>query len=275
MHLRTAVIQLNSRDNPTENLATVERFLDHAASMGAQFVGLPEFWTYLGPYAGFAGAAQTIPGPAIERLQEKARRHRMIVHGGSIIESHPDLDGKFYNTSVLIDRSGEIIARYRKIHLFDVDLANGEKHHESERIAPGNEIVTAEVDGVTFGLSVCYDLRFPELFRSLAVRGAQVLMVPAAFTLHTGRDHWEVLLRARAIENLCYVVAPAHVGKYPPNRECFGRSMIVDPWGLVIAQAQDMPAVIMADIDLTQIERARAQLPSLEHRRPEIYSVAL
>jgi len=271
MHLRTAVMQLNSRDNPAENLATVERFLDRAADMGAQFVGLPEFWTYLGPYAGFAEAAQTIPGPAIERLQEKARRHKMIVHGGSIIERHPDLNGKFYNTSVLINRSGEISARYRKIHLFDVDLANGEKHHESERIAPGNEIVTAEVDGVTFGLSVCYDLRFPELFRSLAVRGAQVLVVPAGFTLHTGRDHWEVLLRARAIENLCYVVAPAHVGKYAPNRECFGRSMIVDPWGLVLAQAQDMPTVIMADIDLAQIERARAQLPSLEHRRPEIY----
>jgi len=183
MHLRTAVIQLNSRDNPAENLATVERFLDRAADMGAQFVGLPEFWTYLGPYAGFAEAAQTIPGPAIERLQEKARRHRMIVHGGSIIERHPDLNGKFYNTSVLINRNGEISARYRKIHLFDVDLANGEKHHESERIEPGNEIVTAEVDGVTFGLSVCYDLRFPELFRSLAVRGAQVLVVPAGFTL--------------------------------------------------------------------------------------------
>ncbi len=275
MHLRTAVMQLNSRDNPAENLATVERFLDRAADMGAQLVGLPEFWTYLGPYAGFAEAAQTIPGPAIERLQEKARRYRMIVHGGSIIERHPDLNGKFYNTSVLINRNGEISARYRKIHLFDVDLANGEKHHESERIAPGNEIVTAEVDGVTFGLSVCYDLRFPELFRSLAVRGAQVLMVPAGFTLHTGRDHWEVLLRARAIENLCYVVAPAHVGKYPPNRECFGRSMIVDPWGLVLAQAQDMPTIIMADIDLAQIERARAQLPALEHRRPEIYSAAL
>ncbi len=275
MHLRAAVMQLNSRDNPAENLATVERFLDRAADMGAQLVGLPEFWTYLGPYAGFAGAAQTIPGPAIERLQEKARRHKMIVHGGSIIERHPDLNGKFYNTSVLINRNGEISARYRKIHLFDVDLANGEKHHESERIAPGNEIVTAEVDGVTFGLSVCYDLRFPELFCALAVRGAQILMVPAGFTLHTGRDHWEVLLRARAIENLCYVVAPAHVGKYPPNRECFGRSMIVDPWGLVLAQAQDMPTVIMAEIDLSQIERARAQLPSLEHRRPEIYGAAL
>ena len=195
----------------------------------------------------------------------------MIVHGGSIVERYPTLAGKFYNTSVLINRDGEIVAQYRKIHLFDVQLANGEKHYESERIVPGNEVVTAEMDGITFGLSVCYDLRFPELYRPLALQGAQVLLVPAGFTLHTGRDHWEVLLRARAIENLCYVVAPAQVGTYPPDKQCFGRSMIVDPWGLVLAQAQDMPTVIMTEIDLAQIEQARAQIPCLEHRRPEVY----
>jgi predicted amidohydrolase len=271
MHLRTAVVQVNSRDNPAENLSNVERFLDQAADIGAQFVSLPEFWTYLGPYSGFDNAAQTIPGPVIECLQEKARKYKMIVHGGSIVERHPQLADKFYNTSVLIDRDGEIAARYRKIHLFDVNLANGEKHYESERIAPGNDIVTAEIDGITFGLTICYDLRFPELYRLLTLRGAQIIMVPAGFTLHTGRDHWEVLLRARAIENLCYVVAPAQVGTYPPNRQCFGRSMIVNPWGLVLAQAQDTPAIIMADIDLTQIEQARAQIPCLENRRPTAY----
>ncbi len=272
MHLRTAVIQVNSRDNPAENLSNVERFLDQAADMGAQFVGLPEYWSYLGPYSGFEGAAQSISGPFIERLQEKARKHKMIVHGGSIVERHPKIPGKFYNTSVLINRDGEIVARYRKIHLFDVNLTNGEKHYESERIVPGNEIVTAKIDGITFGLAICYDLRFPELTRLLALRGAQILMMPAGFTLHTGRDHWEVLLRARAIENLCYVVAPAQVGTYPPNKQCFGRSMIVDPWGLVLAQAQDMPAIIMADLDLTRIDAARAQIPCLENRRPEAYS---
>jgi deaminated glutathione amidase len=271
MHLKTAVIQVNSRDNPAENMANVERFLDQAADMGAQFAGLPEYWTYLGPYSGFDGAAQTIPGPFIERLQEKARKHKMIVHGGSIVERHPEIAGKFYNTSVLINRDGEIAARYRKIHLFDVKLNNGEKHYESERIVPGNEVVTAEIDGITFGLAICYDLRFPELTRLLALRGAQILMMPAGFTMHTGRDHWEVLLRARAIENLCYVVAPAQVGTYPPNKQCFGRSMIVDPWGLVLAQAQDMPTVIMADLDLTRIDQARAQIPCLENRRPEAY----
>ncbi|MFL5626824.1 MAG: carbon-nitrogen hydrolase family protein [Ktedonobacteraceae bacterium] len=271
MQLRAAVIQLNSRDNPAENLSTVEHLLDVAANAGAQFVGLPEYWTYLGPYAGFEEAAQTIPGPAIELLQEKARKHKMIVHGGSIVERSSTTPGKFYNTSVLIDRDGAIVARYRKIHLFDVDLANGEKHYESERIIAGNEVVTAELDGITFGLTVCYDLRFPELYCALALRGAQIILVPAGFTLHTGRDHWEVLLRARAIENLCYVMAPAQVGKYPPNRQCFGRSMIIDPWGLVLAQAQDRPMTVVTEIDLAQITAARAQIPSLDHRKPQVY----
>ena len=141
MHLKTAVIQLNSRDNPVENLSKVELFLDQAADMGAEFVSLPEFWSYLGPYSGFDEAAQTIPGPFIERLQEKARRYHMIVHGGSIVEPHPQLPGKFYNTTAIINREGEIAACYRKIHLFDVNLANGEKHYESDRIVPGNEVV--------------------------------------------------------------------------------------------------------------------------------------
>jgi len=271
MHLKVAAIQVNSRNDSAENLANVERLLDQAAGMGAQFVGLPEFWSYLGPAAGFDAVAQTVPGPLIERLQEKAREHHMIVHGGSIVERHPDLPGKFSNTCVLIDSSGELVAKYRKIHLFDVNLANGEQHYESARIVPGDELVTAEVDGITFGLTICYDLRFPELYRLLALRGAQIIMVPAGFTLHTGRDHWEVLLRARAIENLCYVVAPAQVGSYPPDRHCFGRSMIIDPWGLVLAQAPDVPGVTMAEIDLDAIDSVRAQIPSLANRRPETY----
>ena len=270
-YLRTAVIQLNSRGNVAENMSTVEQSLDHAATMGAQFIALPEYWTYLGPYTGFEDAAQTLSGSAITMLQEKARKHKVIVHGGSIVEKHPTITGKFYNTSVLINRDGEIVTQYHKIHLFDVDLANGEKHYESERIVPGNQVVTADIDGIRFGLTVCYDLRFPELFRSLALQNAQILLVPAGFTLHTGRDHWEVLLRARAIENACYVVAPAQIGRYQADRNCYGRSMVIDPWGLVLAQAQDLPTVIVTDIDLSQIERVRAQIPSLQHRRPDIY----
>lgn len=271
MYLRTAVIQLNTRDQLSENMASVEQSLERAGALGAQFVALPEFWTYLGAYKGFEEVAQTLSGPAITLLQEQARKHKMIVHGGSIVEKHPYLAGKFHNTSVLIDANGQIVAQYRKIHLFDVALANGEKHYESERIIPGNQIVTARINGITFGLSICYDLRFPELYRSLALHDAQVLLVPAGFTLHTGRDHWEVLLRARAIENLCYVVAPAQVGSYPPNRHCFGRSMVVDPWGLVLVQAQDRPTVILTEIDLDSIERVRTQIPCLQHRQPQVY----
>ncbi len=270
-YLRTGVIQLNSRGNVDENMSIVEKSLDRAAALGAQFVALPEYWTYLGPYAGFEQAAQTLSGPAMQLLQEKARQHSMIVHGGSIVEKHPTLTGKFYNTSVLINQEGELVAQYHKIHLFDVDLANGEKHYESERIIAGDAVVTAEVDGITFGLSVCYDLRFPELYRALAQRNAQILLVPAGFTLHTGRDHWEVLLRARAIENGCYVVAPGQIGRYQADRNCFGRSMVIDPWGLVLAQAQDQPMVIVTEIDLSQIERVRAQIPVLQHVRPDIY----
>ena len=273
MQLRIAVIQLNSREQFSENMAAVAQALERAAAMGAQVVALPEFWTYLGPYAGFEAVAQTIPGPAVHLLQEQARKHKMIVHGGSMVEKHPQIAGKFHNTSVLIDQDGQIVAQYRKIHLFDVDLANGEKHYESKRIVPGNQVVTAELGGVTFGLSVCYDLRFPELYRTLALRGAQIVFIPAGFTLHTGRDHWEVLVRARAIENLCYVVAPAQVGSYPPDRQCFGRSMIVDPWGLVLAQAPDEPTVIMAEIDLARVEQARAQIPCLQHRQPQTYQL--
>lgn len=271
MSLRTAVMQLNSQDDPEANMAAVAQLLDRAAELGAQFAALPELWTYLGPYAGYEHAAQMLAGPAIQLLREKARKYKMIVHGGSIVEPHPSLEGKFYNTSVLINRDGELVATYRKIHLFNVDLADGEKHHESDRIVAGDQVATAEIDGITFGLSVCYDLRFPELYRSLALQGAQILLVPAAFTLHTGRDHWEILLRARAIENLCYVVAPAQVGKHPYDKQCYGRAMVVDPWGIVLAQAQDRPTVIVADIDLSQIEHTRAQIPCLEHRKPQVY----
>jgi deaminated glutathione amidase len=271
MHLRTAAIQLNSQDIPAENITTVANMLDQAGAAGAELAVLPELWTYRGPYRGYDQAGQTLAGPAMSMLQEKARQHSMLINGGSIIERHPHLEGKFYNTSVLIDRSGELVAVYRKIHLFDVDLANGEKHHESERIIPGEQIVTAETDGITFGMAVCYDLRFPELFRSLKLEGAQVLFLPAAFTLHTGRDHWEVLVRARAIENQCYVVAAGQIGKYPAGQQSFGRSMIVDPWGIVLAQAPDRPGVILADIDTEQIERVQEQIPCLYHRKSQLY----
>ena len=273
MHLRTAAIQLNARSVPDENIAAAEQLVERAGSEGAQLTVLPELWTYLGPYSGYDKAAQALTGPAITMLQEKARKYRMIINGGSFVERHPQQQGKFYNTSVLINQGGEIVAIYRKIHLFDVELANGDRHAESERIVAGNQIVTAEIDGITFGMAICYDLRFPELFRALKLRGAQILLLPAAFTLHTGRDHWEVLVRARAIENQCYVVAAGQIGTNQPGKESFGRSMIVDPWGLLLVQAQDMPTVIIADIDLEQIERVQRQIPCMEHRAPHVYGL--
>ena len=273
MHLRTAAIQLNAQNHLDENIVAAEQLLERAGSEGAQFAVLPELWTYLGPYSGYDKAGQTLTGPAITMLQEKARKYSMIVNGGSIVERHPHLEGKFYNTSVLINREGAIVATYRKIHLFDVELANGDKHAESERIVAGDQLVTVEIDGITFGLAICYDLRFPELFRALKLRGAQILLLPASFTLHTGRDHWEILVRARAIENQCYVVAAGQVGTSQPGKESFGRSMIVDPWGLVLAQAQDLPTVILTDIHLEQIERVQKQIPCMEHRAPHVYKL--
>jgi predicted amidohydrolase len=270
--LKVALVQLNARTSLAENMAATGQAIERAASYGVDIVALPEFWTYLGPYDGFERIAQTLDGPAITMLREQARRHHMIVHGGSIVEQHPTERARFYNTSVLIDRNGELVARYRKIHLFDVNLANGERHGESERIVAGEQVVTAELEGVTFGFSICYDLRFPGLYSAMAQRGASVIFVPAAFTLHTGRDHWEVLLRARAIENQCYVLAPAQVGSYPPGKQCYGRSMVVDPWGLVLAQAQDTPTVLIAELDMTQVSQVRAQIPCLQHRRPDLYN---
>lgn len=270
--LKIGVVQLNSRDNLAENMAAVEQSLERAASFGVDIVALPELWTYLGPYEGYADVAQTLSGSAITMLREQARCHHMIVHGGSFVEQHPEKPDRFYNTSVLINREGEIVAQYRKLHLFDVSLANGERHGESERIDAGNSIVTAELEGVIYGLSICYDLRFPELYRALMLRGAQILFVPAAFTLYTGRVHWEVLLRARAIENQCYVVAPAQVGSHPHGKECYGHAMIINPWGQVLAQAQDEPTVLVSEIDLAEIEHVRAQIPCLQHRRPEVYN---
>jgi predicted amidohydrolase len=164
---------------------------------------------------------------------------------------------------------GSLTATYRKIHLFDIDIAGRPEvsYRESRRVAPGTEITTVDVEGVRFGLSICYDLRFPELYRQLAIAGAQVLVVPAAFTTHTGRDHWEVLLRARAIENTCYLVAAGQSGGHDPGRSCFGHSMVVDPWGTVVAQAVDGVGIVVADLALERVERIRAELPSLANRR--------
>ena len=268
--LPMALVQMNSGADKAANVEAALAAIDEAATAGSRLVVLPELWTYLGPNTGNAGAAESIPGPLSEILAERARRHGIYLHIGSMLERIPGED-RLANTTLVFDPNGEQVARYRKIHLFDVDLDADTSYRESETIAPGEEIVTFDLDGTKIGLAICYDLRFPELFRILALEGAEVVILPAAFTMVTGKDHWEILIRARAIENGMFMAAAGQVGQHPPGLSCYGRSMVVDPWGLVIAQASDRPAILYATIELDEIARVRRQVPSLANRQPERY----
>ncbi|GAA0797761.1 carbon-nitrogen hydrolase family protein [Spirilliplanes yamanashiensis] len=263
--MRVAVCQLNSRADRAENLAVARGLLDRAAAAGADLAVLPEYVDFLGP-AAQAPKPEGIDGEFAAFFAAAARELGMWVHAGSFHETGPD-DEHTYNTTLLFDRTGALTATYRKIHLYDVEIPGRVSYQESRTVAAGSDVVIAAVDGVETGLSICYDLRFPELYRQLAVRGARVLVVPAAFMAHTGRDHWEVLLRARAIENQCYVVAAGQIGDHDPGRTCFGRSMVIDPWGTVVAQLPDEVGVAVADLDLDRLARIRRDVPSLANRR--------
>jgi predicted amidohydrolase len=263
--MRVAMCQLNSGDDRAANLKVARELLGRAADGGADFAMLPEYVDYLGHVDGEPPGEPT-SGEFASFFAEAARELGMWVHAGSFHEPGPD--GRTYNTSLIFDRTGRLATAYRKIHLYDVDIPGRVAMRESARIAAGSDAVTLEIEGVRFGLSICYDLRFPELYRRLAVDGdATVLLVPAAFMAHTGRDHWEVLLRARAIENQCYVLASGQIGDHEPHRTCYGRSMAVDPWGTVIAQAPDVIGVTFADLDLDRVAQIRTQVPSLANRR--------
>jgi deaminated glutathione amidase len=266
--LRAAVVQLNSTNDKARNLGTAERLVRAAAADGAELVALPEKWNLLAAGAELVAGAEALDGPSLTAARGWARALGIHLLAGSISERGPE--GKAFNTSVLIGRDGEDLATYRKIHMFDVDVG-GVAYRESEHEEPGEEIVTAPLAEITVGLSVCYDLRFPELFRILALRGARLLTIPSAFTLATGRDHWEVLLRARAIENQAFVLAPNQVGEAPPHFSSNGRSTIVDPWGVVLATAADEECFATADLDFSAQERVRESLPSLANRRPRAY----
>ena len=264
--MRVAVCQLNARDDRAENLRVARTLLERAAAAGADLAVLPEYVDYLGPAAG-APKPEGVDGEFAGSFADAARELRMWVLAGSFHEVGPDPDRTF-NTSLLFDRDGNLAATYRKIHLYDVEIPGRVSYHESHGVAAGDETVVVDVEGVPVGLSICYDLRFPELYRRLSVAGgAKLLVVPAAFMMHTGRDHWEVLLRARAIENQCYVLAAAQIGDHEPGRTCYGRSMVIDPWGTVVAQAPDTAGVTVADLDLVRLDRIRLELPSLANRR--------
>jgi len=268
--MRVAAIQLNSSEDTGRNLATAQRLVSEAAARGARLVVLPEKWNVLGTAAQMLAAAEPLGGRSTTWVRGIARELGIEIVAGSIVEQ---VQGavKSSNTSVHVGSDGEIKAAYRKLHMFDVEV-DGIAYAESEHEQPGSEIVVSSLEGgITLGLTVCYDIRFPELYRILALRGAEVVTVPSAFTLATTRDHWEVLVRARAIENQCFVIAPNQIGPHPPGHRSGGRSLIVDPWGLVLAGAPDTESVIVAELDFASLHDIRRRLPSLANRRPEAY----
>ncbi|MBJ18090.1 MAG: carbon-nitrogen hydrolase family protein [bacterium] len=266
--MRVAIVQVCSTDDLSLNLARAEKGLEEAAERGARFVALPENFAYMRREGGRFPCAQGPDGEIIRALSEWSRRLGVWLLGGTFPEAIPG-DDRVYNTSLMFSPDGSAIARYRKIHLFDVELGPdaSDSYRESTHFAPGEDLALAATRFGDIGLSICYDLRFPELYRALTLRGARWLVVPSAFTRETGKDHWEVLLRARAIENQAYVLAPAQCGHHSPDRASYGRSMIIDPWGLVIAQAGDSPTVLVADCPIEEIDRVRKAIPALTHRR--------
>jgi len=261
------VVQVCSSDDLESNLKRAREGVSAAVDRGAELVCLPENFAYMRREGSAFPCAQGLDGPIVGALRELAERQGVWILGGTFPEAIPGSD-RVHNTSVVIAADGRVAAVYRKIHLFDVDLgASGGAFRESATFAPGSEVVVADTPFGGLGLSVCYDVRFPELYRELAIRGARMIAVPSAFTPTTGRDHWEVLLRARAIECQAYLVAPAQCGQHAPDRSSYGRSMIVDPWGLVIARAGDRPQVIVADCDPAEVDRVREAIPALRNRR--------
>jgi predicted amidohydrolase len=267
--ITAAAIQMSSTPNKGENLDTAERLIRSAASSGAGLIALPELWNCHGLEDVYRENAEPVPGPTTEFLGGLVQELGVYLIGGSILEGESS-STKLHNTSTFFGSDGRMSAVYRKIHLFDVKAPDRE-YLESRTIAAGTEIVTAKAGAATVGLSVCYDVRFPELYRLLALRGAEVLAVPAAFTLQTGKDHWELLLRARAVENQAYVVAPAQWGRKADGRWTYGRSIIVDPWGTVLSQCPDRDGFALATLDLDYLDRLREEFPALKNRRPEAY----
>jgi predicted amidohydrolase len=269
--VNVAAIQLSSGADPLDNVDAAGRLIDEAVERGATYIQLPEYFNYLGPAKGFSEVAESIPGPTTDLMAGIARSRAVTLHLGSLLERSPDGD-KSFNTSVVIDATGSIVATYRKVHLFDVDVPGAIVHRESDVIAAGGELVVAKLLMFRLGLSVCFDVRFPELYRALVANGAQVLAIPAAFNASTGRAHWNVLVRSRAIENHSYVVAAAQVGTTAEGIATFGHSLIVDPWGGVLAEARSKgPQVIVATIDIDEVARRRAQIAVVEFRRPDVY----
>jgi len=267
--MRAAAVQLNSTDRYDRNLEVAERLVRAAAADGADLVVLPEKWTVLGPPEAIRASAEPLEGPALTAAGGWARELGIFLVAGSVPEVVAGQE-RLANTSVMFGPDGGRLAVYRKIHMFDVEVGDV-SYRESEIEEAGDQIAVGDANGTKIGLTICYDLRFPELYRILALRGARVITVPSAFTERTGRDHWEVLVRARGIEDQVFVVAAGQIGDAPPHYRSYGRSMIVDPWGVVLAQAPDTEGFAAADLDFASQDDVRERLPSLRHRRPEAY----
>lgn len=269
MSFSVACIQMNSGGDIHANIAKIEAMVADAARRGAQLVALPEnCFVMEEPGQGTKRVLYTMHDhPGLEVAQAVAKNNRVWLLVGSMAVKI-DESGKTLNRSLLIGDSGQIVHSYDKIHLFDVELPGGEKYMESAKMLPGTHAVVADTPWAKLGMTVCYDVRFPHLYRTLAQAGAKILTVPAAFTYVTGEAHWHVLLRARAIENGCFVIAPAQVGTHPGNRRTYGHALIVDPWGKVLADAGSEEGVIIAKLDIQQAEQVRSRIPSLKHDRP-------
>lgn len=269
MRLIAAAVQMTSGERLAENLATVEKLVRAARGRGAELVALPENFALMAPSERekFAHAESLdAPGPILATLSSLARELRIHLVAGGMPERGPDAE-HVYNTCVLLGPDGAVLGSYRKIHLFDVAIPDGAEYRESATVTPGGAPVVAATPWGGLGLSVCYDLRFPELYRALGLLGARMLVVPAAFTQHTGKDHWHVLLRARAVENQAFVIAPGQFGRHSARRVTYGHSLIVDPWGTVLAEAGDGEGLAVAELDFAQLERVRREVPCLDHRR--------
>jgi predicted amidohydrolase len=267
--LRCAVVQLQSGDDVAVNLTAVRLQVAEVVKRGAKLVVLPENFAYFGSEEGRAAVAEDLEpghGPIARCLAELSREHGIYVVGGGMPEASAELI-RPYNTCVVYNPEGQVVARYRKIHLFDVTLPSGDTLRESRSTMPGQSLVVVDIEGFKVGLSVCYDLRFPMLYAELRRRGADVLIVPAAFTQQTGQDHWRPLLQARAIENQCWLLAAGQWGVHPGARTTFGHSLVIDPWGTVIAESPNRPGYALASVDHEAIATVRARIPCFEHRR--------
>ena len=268
---RIAVVQMDSRNDKGANVKYACQCIDEAAANGAKLISFPEVMNLSGKNIGEGGGYENIPGYTTEILMAKAKEHKMYIHSGSFCKA-VEGENRAYNTSVIIDPEGKIIGEYHKLHPFDITMPDGTVNKESNRIRPGDEIVVTDTALGKLGMSICYDIRFPELYRIMTLEGAQVIFTPASFTMSTGKEHWECILRTRAIENACYIVAADQIGQ-KHEFLAYGHSMVIDPWGTVIAKARDEAGMFYADIDLDYEDKIRQKVPVLKNRRSDIYEV--